>query len=128
MLIILMMSVTTHYARYTYTFRSSGVRARYSRSMSPSIRFLMTTGDGKNLVRSCIVTSDTKQLCCNGKKKCSHFQNTVARWEHGTLTVMRLRDFMIRTIAASISCFRSSSTLLRVSLRSGSDSPFAATV
>jgi hypothetical protein len=35
---------------------------------------------------------------------------------------------MIRTIAASISCLRSSSTLLRVSFRSGSDSPLAATV
>lgn len=43
-------------------------------------------------------------------------------------TGIRFRAFMIRTIAASISCFRSSSTLLRVSLLSGSDSPFAATV
>lgn len=44
------------------------------------------------------------------------------------LTDNFFRDFMIRTIAASISCFRSSSTLLLVSLRSGSDSPLAATV
>jgi len=43
-------------------------------------------------------------------------------------TAIRFRAFIIRTIAASISCFRSSSTLLRVSLLSGSDSPFAATV
>lgn len=35
---------------------------------------------------------------------------------------------MILTIAASISCLRSSSTLLRVSRRSGSVSPLAATV
>lgn len=41
---------------------------------------------------------------------------------------MRLRAFIILTIAASISCLRSSSTLPRVSLRSGSDSPLAATV
>lgn len=44
------------------------------------------------------------------------------------LTAILFRDFMIRTIAASISCLRSSSTLLRVSFRSGSDSPLAATV
>lgn len=44
------------------------------------------------------------------------------------LTESRLRDFMILTIAASISCLRSSSTLLRVSRRSGSVSPLAATV
>jgi hypothetical protein len=44
------------------------------------------------------------------------------------LTGIRLRAFIILTIAASISCFRSSSTLFLVSLRSGSDSPFAATV
>lgn len=43
-------------------------------------------------------------------------------------TGIRFRAFIIRTMAASISCFRSSSTLLRVSLLSGSDSPFAATV
>lgn len=36
--------------------------------------------------------------------------------------------FIIRTMAASISCFRSSSTLERVSFLSGSDSPLAATV
>lgn len=45
-----------------------------------------------------------------------------------TLTAILFRDFIIRTIAASISCLRSSSTLLRVSLCSGSDSPLAATV
>lgn len=44
------------------------------------------------------------------------------------LTGIRLRAFIILTIAASISCFLSSSTLFLVSLRSGSDSPFAATV
>lgn len=48
--------------------------------------------------------------------------------KHCQLTDIRLRDFIIRTIAASISCFLSSSTLLRVSFRSGSDSPLAATV
>lgn len=37
------------------------------------------------------------------------------------------RAFMIRTMAASISCFLSSSTLLRVSFLSGSDSPLAVT-
>lgn len=62
------------------------------------------------------------------KKPDRIFLNAGVKWEQGTLTVIRLRDFMIRTMAASISCFRSSSTLLRVSLRSGSDSPFAATV
>lgn len=43
-------------------------------------------------------------------------------------TGIRFLSFIMRTIAASISCFLSSSTLLRVSLLSGSDSPFAATV
>ena len=44
-----------------------------------------------------------------------------------TLCCRRFLAFMIRTMAASISCFLSSSTLFLVSLRSGSDSPFAAT-
>lgn len=48
--------------------------------------------------------------------------------ENSWLTANFLRDFMILTIAASISCFLSSSTLLRVSRRSGSVSPLAATV
>lgn len=44
------------------------------------------------------------------------------------LCCIRFLAFIILTMAASISCFLSSSTLLLVSLRSGSDSPFAATV
>lgn len=50
------------------------------------------------------------------------------RPENPPLTAIFFRAFIILTIAASISCFRSSSTLLRVSFRSGSDSPLAATV
>ena len=42
--------------------------------------------------------------------------------------LIRQRNASPRTIAASISCFRSSSTLLLVSFLSGSDSPLAATV
>ncbi len=45
-----------------------------------------------------------------------------------TLCCMRFRAFIILTMAASISCFLSSSTFVLVSFRSGSDSPFAATV
>lgn len=45
------------------TYRSSGVRARYSRSINPSIRFLIITGEGKNRARSCSVTSVTRILC-----------------------------------------------------------------
>lgn len=89
-----------------YTLRSSGVRAKYSLSISPSIRFLITTGLGKNRAFSCWVTSATKTLCC-----------------------IFFLDFIIRTIAASISCFLSSSTFCLVSFLSGSDSPcLAATV
>ena len=56
------------YARYVLllvliTYLSSGVLAKYSLSMSPSIRFLMITGDGKNRLFSCSVTSATKTLC-----------------------------------------------------------------
>lgn len=40
-----------------------------------------------------------------------------------TLCCIFFLDFMIRTIAASISCFLSSSTFCRVSFLSGSDSP-----
>ncbi len=49
---------------------------------------------------NCLHTSATRTLCC-----------------------IFFLDFMIRTIAASISCFRSSSTFCRVSFLSGSDSP-----
>lgn len=45
-----------HYATYVYTLRSSGVRAKYSLSMSPSMRFLITTGLGRNRALSCWVT------------------------------------------------------------------------
>lgn len=50
-----------------------------------------------------------------------HTSDTKLEW------FARFRAFIILTIAASISCFLSSSTLLLVSLRSGSDSPFAVT-
>jgi len=42
---------------------SSGVRARYSLSIRPSIRFLMITGDGRKRLFSCSVTSATNTLC-----------------------------------------------------------------
>lgn len=113
--------------------RSSGVRAKYSRSMSPSIRFLITTGDGRNRLRSWVVTSDTSKLCCIQREKEKRNQIQFIRVKctkniGEILTAIFFLDFIIRTIAASISCLRSSSTLLRVSLCSGSDSPLAATV
>lgn len=46
-----------------YTNLSSGVRAKYSRSIKPSIRFLIITGDGKNRPLNCSVTSVTSILC-----------------------------------------------------------------
>jgi len=45
------------------TYLSSGVRARYSLSIRPSIRFLMITGDGRKRLFSCSVTSATNTLC-----------------------------------------------------------------
>ena len=54
-----------------------------------------------NRAFNCSITSETRLLCCND-----------------------FRDFMMRTIAASISCRRSSSTLFRVSFCSGSVSPY----
>ena len=48
----------------------------------------------------CAFTSATRTLCC-----------------------IFFLDFMMRTMAASISCLRSSSTFCRVSFLSGSDSP-----
>jgi len=116
-----------------YTLRSSGVRARYSRSIRPSMRFLMNTGEGKKRDFNCDVTSETSRLCCKTDENKIKLTNVIkivmmkiGRYDQ--LTAMRLRAFIMRTIAASISCFRSSSTLPRVSLRSGSDSPLAATV
>lgn len=97
--------ISTRYHGHHNTYLSSGVLAKYSRSINPSIRFLITSGEGRNLDLSCSVTSATRPECC-----------------------IRFRAFMIRTMAASISCFRSSSTLLLVSFRSGSDSPLAVTV
>ena len=73
----------------------SWVLVRYSRSISPSMRFLMVMGPGANRWWSCSTTSATNCACG-----------------------IFLRAFMMRTIAASISCFRSSSTLARVSTRS----------
>ena len=86
------------------TYLSSGVLDKYSRSISPSIRFLIDCGSGMNRDFNCSVTSAT----------------ILAKHNF-------FRDFIIRTIAASISCLRSSSIFDRVSRRSGSDSPFANT-
>mmetsp|Transcript_85216 Transcript_85216/g.237175 ORF Transcript_85216/g.237175 Transcript_85216/m.237175 type:complete len:206 (-) Transcript_85216:1450-2067(-) len=55
--------------------------------MRLSMRFLMLAGEGANRVDSCLVTSATSMLCS-----------------------ICLRAFMMRTMAASIRCLRSSST------------------
>lgn len=86
-------------------YLSSLLRSRYSRSINASTRFLIISGLGRNRELSCFVTSPIKRLCS-----------------------MVFRSFMIRTIAASIWCFLSSSTLSWVCLRSPSDSTRLATV
>lgn len=55
----------------------------------------------------------------NGFCKMDEFLTSATR----TLCCIFFLDFMIRTMAASISCFLSSSTFCRVSFLSGSDSP-----
>lgn len=55
-------------------------------------------------------------------KQTSHKEHTLTS-ATSTLCCIFFLDFMMRTMAASISCFLSSSTFCRVSLRSGSDSP-----
>ena len=45
------MNTTKNIQNYL-TDLSSGVRAKYSRSIKPSIRFLIITGEGKNRTRS----------------------------------------------------------------------------
>lgn len=120
-----------------YTLRSSGVLAKYSLSISPSIRFLITTGLGRKRARSCWVTwtntqkkkrrteSNSIKIVVhylkneNGFCKMDEFLTSATR----TLCCIFFLDFMIRTMAASISCFLSSSTFCRVSFLSGSDSP-----
>lgn len=59
-LVVSSQSIHLFYATYVYTLRSSGVRAKYSLSMSPSILFLMTTGLGRNRARNCCVTCRNK--------------------------------------------------------------------
>lgn len=53
--------------------------------------------------------------------KCNHVSWLTSATR--TLCCIFFLDFMIRTMAASISCFLSSSTFCRVSFLSGSDSP-----
>mmetsp|Transcript_38361 Transcript_38361/g.123100 ORF Transcript_38361/g.123100 Transcript_38361/m.123100 type:complete len:255 (-) Transcript_38361:1823-2587(-) len=93
------------YARYLYIRQLFLSRSRNSRSMSDSIRFLITFGWGMKRAVSCAVTSAMRALCS-----------------------ISLRDFMMRTIAASICGFRSSSTFWRVSCFSASVSRCAETV
>ena len=69
------------------THLSSGVLARYSLSMRLSIRFLISSGIGTKRLLRRSVTSEMRVLW--GRTR---------------------RAFMMRTMAASISCFRSSST------------------
>lgn len=80
-----------------------------------------------NRLFSWVVTSDTSRLCYNEMGNVQYFGD-LGSYCKEILTAIFFRAFIILTIAASISCFRSSSTLLRVSFRSGSDSPLAATV
>lgn len=63
-----------NYATYVYTLRSSGVRAKYSLSMSPSMRFLITTGLGRNRALSCWVTcqeTTNQNVSFQRKPRCS---------------------------------------------------------
>lgn len=122
-----------------YTLRSSGVLAKYSLSISPSIRFLITTGLGRKRARSCWVTwTNTQKKKKKEEQKVTALKLLFIIWknENGfykmdefltsatrTLCCIFFLDFMIRTMAASISCFLSSSTFCRVSFLSGSDSP-----
>lgn len=140
------------YATQVYILRSSGVRAKYSLSMSPSIRFLITTGLGRNRARNCCVTCEHKKhsntyytfrFYCHCtcitiiSFKCDIGSYNIAINVLNVLTQVSVKltsatrtlccifflDFIMRTIAASISCFLSSSTFCRVSFLSGSDSP-----
>ena len=65
------------YARYLYTEEAPGSRSRYSRSISDSMRFLMSGG-------------------LSGKRSCWKSSETSNEW------VRVLRAFIVRTMAASI--------------------------
>lgn len=119
----------------------------YSLSISASMRFLTRAGLGRNRSRSCWVTWRHNAL---NVRKWHSFQLRVSQnisvmgsgrgeiitsvcyslrnfWfltsASRTLCCIFFLDFIIRTMAASISCFLSSSNFCRVSFLSGSDSP-----
>mmetsp|Transcript_58364 Transcript_58364/g.115837 ORF Transcript_58364/g.115837 Transcript_58364/m.115837 type:complete len:227 (-) Transcript_58364:1839-2519(-) len=81
----------TTYARYLYTLLLAESRSRYSRAIKSSMRFLICFGSGLKCRSSWLVASST-----------NFWWSSV------------LRVFMMRTIAASMACLRSSSTVALV--------------